>query len=68
MQGLCGQAPAGEDAAEAGLAASPRLSFDLHPHLDVGPLPAIKHKSNASIFHFQRSRARLMSLISIRPM
>lgn len=39
-QWLHRQAPAGEDAAQAGLAASSGLRLDLHAHFDVGSFPA----------------------------
>lgn len=42
VEGLHGQAPAGEHTAEAGLPRAARLSLDLHPYLDVGPLPVVK--------------------------
>lgn len=39
-QRLHRQAPAGEDAAQAGLAASTGLGLDLYTDLDVGSFPA----------------------------
>lgn len=45
-QRLHRQAPAGEDAAQAGLAASTGLALDLHTDLDVGSFPAAATGTN----------------------
>lgn len=40
-KGLHRQAPAGEDATEAGLAGATGMGLDLHTDLDIGSFPAV---------------------------
>lgn len=49
VEGLDGQALAGEHAAEAGLPSATGLRLDLHPHLDIGPLPVMSSQQETEM-------------------